>query len=90
MQAAAKALIDRLIALTLADSNSPLYGVASTDIEAVNGRLVVRNTPARSVAFTDVVKQTGMPHVEVTVNATISAASPAAEKRRVFRCERRQ
>ena len=78
VQAAAKALIDRLISLTLADSNSPLYGASPSDIDAQNGKLLVRATPSHIVSFGDVVKQTGQERVEVVVNA--KTAPPPAPK----------
>jgi xanthine dehydrogenase YagR molybdenum-binding subunit len=77
VQAAAKSLIDRLISLALADSSSPLYGASPSDIMAQDGKLMVRATPTRAVSFADVVKQTGMPSIEVVVNAK-TAPPPAA------------
>ncbi len=77
VQAASKALIDRLISLALADSGSPLYGASPSDIDVQNGKLIVRAAPTRAVSFADVVKATGQERVEVVVNVKTAPPPPS-------------
>ena len=69
VQRASRALIDKLIALAALDSTSPLYGRSPGEIQAIDGKLVVRGASDKSVAFEDVVRKSGQDSVTVVVNA---------------------
>ena len=69
VQRASRALIDKLISLAALDSTSPLYGHSPGEIQAINGKLILRGASDKSVTFEDVVKKLGQASVEVTINA---------------------
>ena len=55
----------RLIALALADANSPLYGLGPDDLATADGRLFAAKNPSRGQTFADIVSRSGAKAAEV-------------------------
>jgi len=51
VQAACLAVREKAVRATMADSGSPLFGVAAADIDAADGRLFAKSDPARSESY---------------------------------------
>ncbi|HET6545988.1 MAG TPA: xanthine dehydrogenase family protein molybdopterin-binding subunit [Rhodanobacteraceae bacterium] len=64
VQAACRAARERLVALALADVESPLHGVAGADIETAGGWLAERANPSRRDSFAAVIARHGGTPVE--------------------------
>ena len=77
VQAAAKALIDKLIDLAVTTIGSPLYGLSPSNIAFADGILIAPNTSKRGLPYAEIVKRANVPYVEVIVNAR-TAPPPAA------------
>ena len=74
---AARALRDKLIGMAVADSASPLHGLAAGDVDAVDGWLLARSEPARREPMTDIVIRAGGQSVGADAHA-----EPGDEKKR--------
>lgn len=75
VQAAATALRDKLVALAIADSKSPLAGAAAADIASDKGWLFLRSAPDRRVAYAAVLARNGARAIEASADAR-----PGSEK----------
>lgn len=75
--AAAGAARDKLIAMAVGDTSSPLYGLAADAITADNGWLIARNQPDQRESMADVVAR----HGGEDVTAESSTASGDEKKR---------
>ncbi|RSM91476.1 xanthine dehydrogenase family protein molybdopterin-binding subunit [Kibdelosporangium aridum] len=53
------------IALAVNDPNSPLHGVSTDDVVVRNGRMHVRNNPARGETYQQLLTRNNRPHIEV-------------------------
>ena len=74
---AARALRDKLMELAIADTASPLHGMAAGDIDAADGWLVARAAPTRREQMTAIVARAGGEPVSADANA-----EPGEEKKR--------
>jgi xanthine dehydrogenase YagR molybdenum-binding subunit len=73
---AALAIGARLLALANQDANSPLKGVAASDVEMLDGRLRLKNDTARFVSTSDVMKRNGLAEITETFES-----KPSEERR---------
>ncbi|TRX74221.1 xanthine dehydrogenase family protein molybdopterin-binding subunit [Pseudomonas mangiferae] len=75
VQQACQALIKTLLETAQKDDDSPLAGATPDDVECVDGCLRLKADPARSLTFTDIVRQSGSPSLEAQADA-----KPEAER----------
>ena len=68
-------LLDKLIAMTVADARSPLHGLAAVDVIAKNGHLVARQDAEKSETYEAVLGRNGQPSIEI-----IAESKPGDEK----------
>ena len=69
VHAAASALRDKLAGLAVADSRSPLYGAAKSELRAGDEHLFVERDPSRSDAYVAIIARSGGATVEATAEA---------------------
>lgn len=69
VHAAASALRDKLATLAVADSRSPLYGAAASELRAGGEHLFVERDPSRSDSYTAIVARNGGAPVEATAES---------------------
>jgi xanthine dehydrogenase YagR molybdenum-binding subunit len=55
----------RLIELTLSDSVSPLHSIPASEVKAEDGRVFVASTPTKGLSYTEIVRMSGQPRIEV-------------------------
>lgn len=66
VQAAARQALDQLIALGLADSESPIFGLKAEEVVFEDGRLAARADPLRGETLRSLFGRLGLPAVEAT------------------------
>ena len=79
MQAACLAVRAKAVQAAIADARSPLFGAAAEDIDAADGRLLVKSEPARRETYATIAARHGPIEAEAT-------CSPDADARNDFRC----
>jgi xanthine dehydrogenase YagR molybdenum-binding subunit len=77
VQAAAQGARDQLIALAIADSGSPLHGLAADDATVDNGWVVSRRDPSRRDPAAAIIARAGGKPIEV-----VASTKPGDEKQR--------
>ena len=74
---ACQALREKLIQMAISDARSPLHGVSAPSVALEKGRIYVRNNPARGEMFQELIRRSGLPHIEAKAEA-----KPDGEKER--------
>jgi xanthine dehydrogenase YagR molybdenum-binding subunit len=69
VRGAALAIGARLLTLANQAADSPLRGIATDDVEMLDGRLRVKSDPSRSVAIADVMRRNGLTEITETFEA---------------------
>jgi xanthine dehydrogenase YagR molybdenum-binding subunit len=72
VQAAARQVRDKLVALAIADAASPLHGIAAERIESADGWLRTRDDASRGEPFAAIIARNGAAPIEVTAKAELS------------------
>jgi xanthine dehydrogenase YagR molybdenum-binding subunit len=72
VRGAALTIAAKLLELANRDANSPLRGVAATDVEMLDGRLRAKGDPARSIDIAELMQRTGTPEVAEVYQSTPS------------------
>jgi xanthine dehydrogenase YagR molybdenum-binding subunit len=75
VEAAALQVIDRLMALAIADPNSPLYQAEASQIFASGGNLRLKNRPAIADPIEKILARQNMPSIQMSASAAASAAA---------------
>jgi xanthine dehydrogenase YagR molybdenum-binding subunit len=88
VQGVATILRDRLIQLTIADAQSPLYGVAADQITTAAGRLFLLSEPSCGESYQDLLQRHNLPVIEMeaTANTASSEAQQQARNQAVRIC----
>jgi xanthine dehydrogenase YagR molybdenum-binding subunit len=77
IRAAALGALDKVIALAIADSASPLYGAAKDTVIATDGLIHLKNDPAKGETYQQILGRHQLPQLEAfaTTNATTRETS---------------
>lgn len=69
VKAACEALKEKIVALAIPTLSSNLNTIKPEDLEAKDGRILLKNNPEKGISYTDVLKQHNLPQVEVTAES---------------------
>ncbi|MBV9851986.1 MAG: xanthine dehydrogenase family protein molybdopterin-binding subunit, partial [Armatimonadetes bacterium] len=69
VRAAGLAARQRAIQMAVADTSSPLYGIAEADVDVQEGRLVSRSDPARGETYAALMARQKLPGIEARTQA---------------------
>jgi xanthine dehydrogenase YagR molybdenum-binding subunit len=69
VQAAAGEARQKLIAVAVADRQSPLYGARSADVDFQDGKVRLKSEPSKAEEFVSILKRRGGQPIEATVSA---------------------
>lgn len=61
---AARALREKLIQLAISDTRSPVHGANTSEITIENGRIAIRQQPAKSETLEAIVARSGQPYIQ--------------------------
>jgi xanthine dehydrogenase YagR molybdenum-binding subunit len=76
MEATALNLKAQLAQMTVADPNSPLHGLAVSDLATADGRIFAASEPSRGVGLAEIVRSNGGTAIEVRGEAAPDKESP--------------
>ncbi len=79
VQAACGAVLQKLIAMAVADASSPLHNADPKDVTAANGRLSLAGDPSKGESYAAILTRAGVPRLEVK-----SESAPDKEEKKKF------
>ena len=79
VQAACDAVLQKLVALAVADTTSPLHGADAKDVVAADGRLSLRGDPSKGESYAAILTRAGVPRLEAKADS-----APDKEEKKKF------